>query len=127
MGFIYMTVSADEFETPIEIADSAKELAAILGVKTNRVLEEASRNYHKKKSTSGKTRGYRIMKVFDGNKDNSIRKDILPEDVKYYDGLGYSDSMIADILGCSTTTVKNRRNQYVVREKSRSLYNGIAK
>lgn len=121
MGFIYMTVSADEFETPIEMADSAKELAAILGVKTNRVLEEASRNYHKKKSTSGKTRGYRIMKVFDGNKDNSIRKDILPEDVKYYDDLGYSDSMIANILGCSITTVKNRRNQYVVRGEKQNF------
>lgn len=116
MGFIYMTVSADEFEIPIEMADSAKELAGILGVKTSRILEEASRNYHKKKTSSGKTRGYRVTKVFDGNKDNLRRKDIIPEDVKYYDELGYSDNVIASILGCSSTTVRNRRSKYIAEE-----------
>ena len=40
---IYMKVSHDKYEFPIAIADSAKELSQMLGVKADRTIKERCR------------------------------------------------------------------------------------
>lgn len=52
-----MAVTADEYELPMSIADSAKELGAIYGVTADTVITLARGNW------SGKTAGRRFVKV----------------------------------------------------------------
>lgn len=53
----YMAVTADEYELPIIVADTGAELARIVGIPKLNVYSAIS------KGTSGKLRGYKIVKV----------------------------------------------------------------
>lgn len=44
---VYMMITKDEFELPLAIAESAEELARIVGVTKNAVCSGASRNAHR--------------------------------------------------------------------------------
>lgn len=52
-----MAVTADEYELPIAIADTAEELGSILGIHKTSVMTNALR------TESGKINGRRIVKV----------------------------------------------------------------
>lgn len=55
--YIWMAVEADEYELPLCVADSAKELGAIYGVTADTVITLA------RASWSGKNTGRRFVKV----------------------------------------------------------------
>ena len=55
--YIWMAVTADEYETPIAIADTAKELAYILGLSIDTVKSSELRK------NSGSMSGRKIVKV----------------------------------------------------------------
>ena len=40
--YVWMKVTEDEYEFPVAIADSARELARILGIKTNSIYSRIS-------------------------------------------------------------------------------------
>ena len=44
MKYIYMAVTKDKYELPVCIADSAKELASLLGVTPNNVVSSISKH-----------------------------------------------------------------------------------
>lgn len=54
---LYLAVTADRYELPLAVADSAGELARILGITSNQVSSAVCRQL------SGKHRGYRIMRL----------------------------------------------------------------
>lgn len=54
---IYMTVTADEYELPICIADTVEELAKIYGVSKDTIYSAVSLN------KSGKRNGYKFVRV----------------------------------------------------------------
>lgn len=56
-SYIWMAVTADEYELPIAIADTAEELGEILGICRASVMT----NSHRRES--GKINGRRIVKV----------------------------------------------------------------
>ena len=55
--YLWMVVEADEYELPIAVAGSAKELAKILGVSEDTVTSAAS------KELNGRCTGRRYVKV----------------------------------------------------------------
>ena len=42
--YLWLAVTADKYELPIAVADSAKELAAMCGVSTSTIISSAKRN-----------------------------------------------------------------------------------
>ena len=54
---LYMAVTADEYELPIDFAYTAEELAERFGIKKTTILSELSRR------SSGRNRGYKFIKV----------------------------------------------------------------
>ncbi len=54
---LYMSVTADKFELPLYVADSAAELALHYHVTKNAVQSSIS------KAHSGRTRGYKFIRV----------------------------------------------------------------
>lgn len=61
MEYVWLAVTADEYELPIAVEKSASLLAKLLGVTKNTVMV-ASHMYDKGKG-SGLMRGYRITRV----------------------------------------------------------------
>ena len=57
MKYLWMTVTPDEFEFPIEIESNVEKLAKKLGMNTDTVRSVESRKQ------SGKRRGFKIVKV----------------------------------------------------------------
>ena len=57
MTKIYMAVTADEYELPLGIEDTAKELADKLGIKEGTVYSCISRKM------DGKRAGYRLIRI----------------------------------------------------------------
>ena len=57
MKYIWLAVETDKYELPIAVADTAKELGDIFGVKKNTIINCVSRN------RSGRENGYRYVKV----------------------------------------------------------------
>ena len=55
--YIWMAVTADEYELPMCVADSAKELGAKFGISADTVITLARGNW------SGKTTGRKFVKV----------------------------------------------------------------
>ena len=55
--YIWMAVTADEYEMPIAIADTARELADILGLSVETIKSNEIRN------NSGSMSGRKIVKV----------------------------------------------------------------
>ena len=55
--YIWIAVEADKYELPIAIADTAKELAAIMGVSIQTINSATSRG------DSGKQSGRKFMRV----------------------------------------------------------------
>ena len=60
---MYMAVTADKYELPICVADTARELAEHFGVSPNTVYSSMS------KGLSGKRNGYRFVKVEEGENE----------------------------------------------------------
>lgn len=54
---MYMAVTADKYELPLYVADTARELGKHYGVSANMVYSAVS------KGLSGKRNGYRFVKV----------------------------------------------------------------
>lgn len=54
---MYMAVTADKYELPIDFAHTAEELAERFGIKKNSLLSDVA------KKRSGKKRGYKFIKV----------------------------------------------------------------
>lgn len=61
MSELYMAVTADEYELPIRIADSAKEIAEKMGLRPGTVYSMI----HNPKRHTGTRCGYRIVRVED--------------------------------------------------------------
>ena len=59
--YLWIAVEADEYELPIAVADTAKELGAIFGVRADSVIDSASKN------RSGKLSGRKFIRVEDDN------------------------------------------------------------
>lgn len=57
MKYIWLAVETDEYELPIAVADTAKELGDIFGIKKHTVINCVSRK------RSGREQGYRYIKV----------------------------------------------------------------
>lgn len=55
--FWYMAVTADRFELPLAVCETAGELARAMGVRESTVFSSLNRG------SSGKKRGWRIVKV----------------------------------------------------------------
>lgn len=55
--YYWLLVEADEYELPLFVADTAKELGDIFGVKKNTIINCVSRN------RSGRENGYKYVKV----------------------------------------------------------------
>lgn len=55
--YIWLCVDADEYELPIAVADSARELAEKMGTSKNNVENNAWREYN------GKCTGIRYLKI----------------------------------------------------------------
>lgn len=72
---LYMAVTADKYELPLAVTNTANELAKTLGKKTSYVRAEISRETHGKNKCNGRMRGYKLVKVEveDGNKLKSKR------------------------------------------------------
>lgn len=60
---MYMAVTSDIFELPLVVADTAGELAIKMGVTTNLIYSEISKENKNKRKQSGKNRGYKFVKV----------------------------------------------------------------
>ena len=59
--YIWLAVEADEYELPIAVADTARELAELFGVRADSVIDSASKN------RSGKLSGRKFIRVEDDN------------------------------------------------------------
>ena len=59
MSMLYMAVTADEYELPIRIADSAKEIAEKMGLRPGTVYSML----HEPQRHSGAMCGYRVVRV----------------------------------------------------------------
>ncbi|MFI3171421.1 MAG: hypothetical protein R3Y58_03480 [Eubacteriales bacterium] len=57
MSYYYMTVTPDEYELPIAVAESVTELSEILGISCNSISTALSRGL------SGKKWGFKIIKI----------------------------------------------------------------
>ena len=55
--YIWMCVEADEYELPLAVADTARELAEILGADKHNIETSVS------KHSSGRKNGYKYLKV----------------------------------------------------------------
>ena len=55
--WIWMCVEADEYELPLAVADTAKELGDLFGVSVSTIMTYAIRNH------DGRQNGYRYIKV----------------------------------------------------------------
>ena len=55
--YLWLAVTADEYETPLYVADTARELAEKFGVKPITIISYTSR-YH-----DGRQNGYKYVKV----------------------------------------------------------------
>ena len=62
--YIYLAVTADEYEFPIELAETAEEMAKKFGIKKGSVLSEISRN------RSGTNWGYKFVRVKNASSEN---------------------------------------------------------
>lgn len=63
--YVYMAVTADEFENIIAECESPEELADIIGVNVNTIRAETSDSRKRAGKHTGRYRGYRIVKVED--------------------------------------------------------------
>lgn len=55
--YLWMAVTADEYETPLVIADTAQELADKFGITASSIITYISRNH------GGRQNGYKYVKV----------------------------------------------------------------
>lgn len=55
--YLWLAVTADEYELPLVVADSAEELGAKFGVKANTVISAIARGYN------GRENGYKYVRV----------------------------------------------------------------
>ena len=55
--YIWMCVEADEYELPIAVADTARELGDLFGVSVSTIMTYAMRQH------DGRQNGYRYVKV----------------------------------------------------------------
>lgn len=55
--YIWMAVEADEYELPLAVADTAKEMGEIFGVHKDSVIDSASKN------RSGKITGRKFVRI----------------------------------------------------------------
>lgn len=60
---LYMAVTADKYELPMVVEESAEMFAQKLGRSKEGIFQEISRNKSGKGICTGTVRGYRIMKV----------------------------------------------------------------
>lgn len=68
---VYMAVTADRYELPLAVADSAGELAALLGISKGAVWQRGYCTRVGRDRHPGKVRGYIIVKVdLDGEEDD---------------------------------------------------------
>ena len=63
--FYWMCVEIDEYELPLAVADTAKELAKMLGITENTVLNCVMRG------RSGRQNGYKYLKVERGEPNDT--------------------------------------------------------
>lgn len=61
--YIWLAVEADEYELPIAVADTAKELADRFGITANTVMNCVIRQ------RSGRENGYKYVKVLNDEED----------------------------------------------------------
>lgn len=55
--YLWMVVDADEYELPIFVADTAREVGEKFGIKTNSVIDAVS------KKRNGRENGFKFLKV----------------------------------------------------------------
>ena len=60
---LYMVVTADKYELPMVVEESAEMFAQKLGRSKEGIFQEISRNKSGKRICTGTVRGYRITKV----------------------------------------------------------------
>ncbi len=61
MSYYYMAVTPDEYELPIAVAESNKQLSEMIGVSSNSISSNISRG------CSGRNRGFKIIKIEKGD------------------------------------------------------------
>ena len=59
--YIWLAVEADEYELPIAVTDTAREMGKLFGIGADSVMDSASKN------RSGKLSGRKFIKVEDDN------------------------------------------------------------
>ena len=55
--YLWLCVETDEYELPLAVADTARELGEIFGVKTTTIIADAYRKH------DGRQNGYKYVKV----------------------------------------------------------------
>ena len=60
---LYMVVSADEYELPMIVSSSARDIASFIQQPIHQVYQIISRNTHVDVKRKGIIRGYNILKV----------------------------------------------------------------
>lgn len=60
---LYMAVTADKYELPLVVADSAMELARCLNRNVQSIYQELSPSRRYRLAFAGKYRGYRLIKL----------------------------------------------------------------
>lgn len=66
---IWMEVTQDKYELPVAIADTAKELAEIVGTTTNNIVSQCS-HYRKGRLKSSRFRMIEIEEAMNDNNDH---------------------------------------------------------
>lgn len=65
--YLWMAVDADEYELPIFVGDTAKEVGDKFGIKKNSVIDAVS------KQRNGRENGFKYVKVLnDGNSKGTL-------------------------------------------------------
>ena len=66
--YLWMAVDADEYELPIFVGDTAKEVGDKFGIKKNSVIDAVS------KQRNGRENGFKYVKVLnDGNSKDTLQ------------------------------------------------------
>lgn len=65
--YLWLAVDTDEYELPIAVADTARELGEKFGINTNSVIDAVS------KQRNGRENGFKYVKVLnDGNSKDTL-------------------------------------------------------
>lgn len=58
-SYLWMAVTADEYELPICVADTSRELARMLGISRESMMQMKSRQ--SKRKNPGRNKGYKVV------------------------------------------------------------------